>query len=223
LGGREKAVQAFLPFWEAIVEESRLIDALDRFSDLLGLERIAFRKDVFRRLKRDYGGTEMPAPAPGARLAPGNAPVQAGSLDVRLMTAVFIHGELFETVRSAIQMEDLRHPWALELFVVLEESFRDQESDANLRVMRVSLPDLKQYLTQKMMDGEFSVNPETFVKDGIRRIKERNFTQRREQVDYQLRRLLLDPQHDPSVERELLEEKIVLNAALNELRNHIDD
>jgi hypothetical protein len=120
-------------------------------------------------------------------------------------------------------MEDLRHPWALEMFVVLEEASRSQESDVNEQIMRISIPELKQLVVQKMVDGEFSADPETFIKDGVRRIKARNFTERREQVDYQLRRLMLDPQHDPAVERELLEEKIVLNTALKELGNHIDD
>lgn len=217
LGGKEKAIGLFLPFWEAIEDESKLLDALDRFSNEIDLDRQAFRKDILRRLRRDGGA----ASADQKTSNPVRKQTESAThsmLDVRIMLATFIQGELFPFVRSSIALEDLRHPWAQELYIALEEAFRNQEKDIGRRVERVANAELRSLVQEKMVSGEFGDNPEAFVKDGIRRIRERNLTVRRDELNYQLRRLLLDPLRDGASERQLLEERMIIDEALKELR-----
>ena len=103
---------------------------------------------------------------------------------------------------------------------------------------RISSPELKKIILERSVSGEFSINAEQFVNDGIRKIKRKDLEHRQEEIIIKLRSLkkntagegnskealalqasddVREPEASDEV-RELLAEKMQVDDELNQMK-----
>jgi hypothetical protein len=134
------------------------------------------------------------------------------------MLAVAANRELFAAVRKAgIGLADLEDDWARTLFVALEESFRADEQGFEALCARIEDPVLLDLAIRKVSSGEFEMNQERLVADGVRRIRQRTLRKKIDLLSAEMRKAERETR-DPVQMRELLAEKMHLDNELERLK-----
>jgi DNA primase len=139
--------------------------------------------------------------------------------------------KLFPQFRVSLEISGFEDPHAKEIYVALEECFRYGEEGMDELLARVSSPELKKIIVERSVTGEFSINAEQFVNDGIKKIKRKGLEQKQEEIIIKLRsiRKNLDGKRSAAGEgsnsealelevQELLAEKMQVDEELNQMK-----
>ena len=97
--------------------------------------------------------------------------------------------KLFPKFRTALEINEIEDPNAKEIFIALEECIRYGETSMDELLVRITSPELKEFIVERSATGEFSLNTEQLVTDGIRKIKERRLEHQQEEIIVKLRGL----------------------------------
>ncbi len=215
--GRERIRDTLFPFVAAAASPIRKDGYLALLADNLGVDADAVRRDfsawVRKRQPRSAGAEGRASPGPEQRGAAAGV-----SSDLFLMLAVAAHRELFPLVRKGgIVLADLDDDRAARLYIALEEAFRAEEEGFESLCARIDDPALRDLAIRKVASGEFDMNQERLVADGVRRIRQRALKKKTELVSAELRRLEKE-ETEPARLRELLAEKMHLDSELERLK-----
>ena len=142
------------------------------------------------------------------------AEVQGISADLFFLLAVAVNREFFPEVRKTVVVDDLEDLRARKYFVALEECYRQGETTEEALLRRLEDEELRDLLLGKTASGEFTINPEGLVHDGLREIQRRSLEKRRRSVVSALTR---SKDQDPRKLKELLAEKMYLDEELQKL------
>ncbi len=219
--GKERIREMLFPFIAAPASPMRRDGYLSLLADGLGVDVGAARQDFSSWMGRRLRGTGRSAPEAAAGTGAGK-PAESvpggASLELTLMLAVAAHRELYPLVRNGgIALSDLDDERAAMLFVALEEAFRAGEEGFEALCARVDEPALRDLAIRKVSSGEFDMNQERIVADGVRRIRQRTLRRKTDLVSAELRRLETG-EADPARMRELLVEKMHLDGELERLK-----
>jgi DNA primase len=161
-------------------------------SDLLrGTERSRIRDDSYRRTE-----------------------VQGTSADLFFILAVAVNREYFPEVRNTVAVDDLEDPRARKYYVALEECYRQGERTEEALLRRLDDEVLRELLLEKTASGEFILNPERLIQDGLRGIRRRSLEKRRR---FLISALARAKEQDAVKVKELLGEKMYLDEELQKL------
>jgi len=142
------------------------------------------------------------------------AEVQGISADLFFLLAVAVNREFFPEVRKTVVVDDLEDLGARKYFVALEECYRQGETTEEALLRRLEDEELRDLLLGKTASGEFTINPEGLIRDGLREIRRRSLEKRRRSVVSALTR---SKDQDPRKLKELLAEKMYLDEELQKL------
>jgi DNA primase len=222
--GKEAIRDSLFPFIVAAASPMRKDGYLALLADNLGVDVRAARQDfsAWRASRQPGAARREQERLRGEREASGqraDGSVSGGlSADLFLMLAVAAHRELFPLVRNAgLLLSDLDDDRAARLYVALEEAFRADEAGFDSLCARLDDPALRDLAIRKVSSGEFDMNQERLVADGVRRIRQRALRKKTEFLSAELRRLEKETA-DPAKLRELLAEKMHLDGELERLK-----
>ena len=208
--GRERMRDFLFPFVAAVTSQLRADGYLARIAESLDAEPGAIRGDFAAWRTRERGrsqGKAVKAPEETQRV----------SSDLFLLLSVAANRELFPIVRSgAISLSDLDDERARTLFIALEECFRAEETGLDALCARIESPALRDLVIRKIASGEFDLNQEKMVRDGVRRVRQRELSKRIDQLGAEMRRMERE-RPDAARLRELLAEKMHLDNELAKL------
>ena len=223
-GGKEEIRDVLFPFIAAAASPMRKDGYLALLADNLGVDVRAVRQDFSAWLRSRQPGAarreERLRREAGQGAANGSAGASGSgvSSDLFLMLAVAAHRDLYPLVRNGgIALADLDDDRAARLYVALEEAFRAEEEGFDSLCARIDDPLLRDLAIRKVSSGEFDMNQERMVADGVRRIRQRALRKKTELVSAELRRLEKETT-DPGKLRELLAEKMHLDSELERLK-----
>lgn len=131
--------------------------------------------------------------------------------ELYLMAAVFLHPGFFRVLRSKLSAEDLEDRYARELFIVLEEWFRNQ-AGGDPPFSALDDGRLRDFVMKRGVEGAFS-NPERIVRDGIARLRAKKLKRRRKEIVRELRSPALQGER----QGDLLAEKLSIDSELTGL------
>jgi DNA primase len=207
--GREGVRDFLFPFVAAVGSQLRADGYLAQIAESLDAEPGAVRRDfaAWRTRERDRSrGKTASAPE-------GPQPVSA---DLFLLLAVAANRDLFPIVRGGTSISDFDDERARALFVALEECFRAEQTGLDALCDRIESPALKDLVVRKIASGEFDLNQEKMVKDGVRRVRQRELAKRIDQLGAEMRRMERE-RPDAARLRELMAEKMHLDDELAKL------
>ena len=97
--------------------------------------------------------------------------------------------KFFPKFRAALEIDEIEDANARELYIALEECIRYGETGMDEFLARISSPELREFIVERSTTGEFSVNAEQFVADGIRKIEAKRLERRKDEKINKLRLL----------------------------------
>ena len=133
-----------------------------------------------------------------------------------------VNNNLFPKLRSTLSIEELEDPWAKELFIALEEWYRDdapgmgEAALPHTLVARIPHDALRNYVVEQDAARAFSSNPELYIEEGIRRVKQKRLERRQAEIVVELR--AQRRQETGRGLEDLLVEKMYIDAELRRLK-----
>ncbi|MDR0403488.1 MAG: DNA primase [Treponema sp.] len=213
LSGDKSRAAAFLFPYRAVLESEVSRDScIGAIADEFGVDRRAVQDDYRRYVSGNAGSGQVRAPE-----REGNPPRMNGEL--YLLTAVFLYPRFYRELRASFSTEELEDPHARELFIVLEEWFRNTENSADSPlgyqelISRIADDGLRDFIMRQGAGGAFD-RPEQIIRDGITRIKSRILERRRTEIVRRLRA----PGTDGLRQEDLLAEKVHIDSELTRLK-----
>jgi len=222
--GKAKGVAYIFPYIALLDSEVARTSCLEAAADAFGL-----LPDVIAGDYRQYASGQKTA---GAK-EKTDLPIRMND-EILLLIVValdfvsFSNSEkkekLFQNFRFSLDIDDFEDPYAKELYVALEECFRYGEGSMDELLARISSPEMRKILLERSVSGEFSINAEQFVNDGIKKIKRKDLEHKQEEIIIKLRSLKKNiasegnGSEDSDDVRELLAEKMQVDDELNQMK-----
>ncbi|GHV75967.1 DNA primase [Spirochaetia bacterium] len=208
--GKSRAVAFLFPYLSTMDSEVSRDDRIGVIADTIGVERQAVVSDFRRFALRP----------PDSRPETGDSgPRRSISLndELFLLTAVLVNPLLYPKLRSSLTIDDFDDPAARELFIALEEWFRNDMPGMDDLLSRIEDGGLRNFVILKGASEAFSVRPEQLVSDGIRKIRQKRLEHRLTRIVSELRIAKKEQNHG-----DLLAEKMHLDAELRLLKEAIE-
>lgn len=136
--------------------------------------------------------------------------------DLYLMLAVMDNFDYFYLVREEFEIDDIVEKKARELYIILEDCYRNSFFTGDHVLDKIDDPGFKSFIAKKMTSEEFSVNSEQLIKDSIIVVKLKNLKLKRQQVEKQICRT--DGSTDPYMIDELIAEKLFYDKEIDKLK-----
>ncbi|MDR2760155.1 MAG: DNA primase [Spirochaetaceae bacterium] len=213
--GKAQAVAFLFPYLEILDSEVSREASIEVIADAFGVERQA----VFY----DYGhyrpGESRPKKTMVSQQSAGSGvkPPRMNE-ELFLLTVVFLNPGLYPKLLSAFTIEELKDPHAKELFIALDEWYRNDSSGMDDLLSRVNDEGLRKFVLERGNSEAFSVRVEQLVSDGIRRIKQKRLERRRAEIVTELRIMRQGDTGHRTVD--LLAEKVHIDAELHRFKEH---
>jgi DNA primase len=218
--GKSRAAVFLFPYLKTMDSDVSRDSCIGVIADALGVERQAVIAD-FRRFDNGQSGQR---PEEIARKTGDSGVQRLISLndELFLLTAVVVNRDLYPKLRSVLTIEDFDDPAARELFIALEEWFRNDMPGMDDLLSRISNRALRDFVIRQGISEAFSINPGKLVNDGIRTVKQKRLERRLAGIITELR--IAKNEHVPeglhggSRLEDLLAEKVHLDAELRLLK-----
>jgi DNA primase len=150
-------------------------------------------------------------------------PLDLKGPELFLMTFVALHHEEFARIRTQFLPEDFQNILAKELFLIMEDLFREGNLRTDTILSRIEKEELQQYVTQKEHSGEFSQGYRELLEETMYRVKFEINKRKRADVDNKIRIVSLQKNNDQHTIEELIKEKMYLDQEFLELKVILHD
>ena len=182
--GKTKAALAFFPYIDALKSDIQKESWLVRLCQALNLNIEAVKKDFSNRVVAERRGQ-------GHEEREGEAkPLQIKlNAELRSVLAVVANLDAYELMRSSLSPEDFEDPVARELFIILEECYREESVLHGSVLAKCSNEQLKSLVARVIASGEYADNQEKVIEDSIRRIRRNSLERKRGRLLNKIRQL----------------------------------
>jgi DNA primase len=186
--GKGRAAAFLFPYLEALDSDVSRDSCMGAVADAFGIEKQAVRADFerFSRGRSASPGRERPEPGGNSGPERKGRPVRMND-ELFLLTAVLVNPGLYPKLRSALSIEEFDDSGAKELFIALEEWFRNDTPGVDDLLARIQDEGLRNFVISQGASDAFSDQPERLVSDGIKRIKQKRLEHRRLEIVRELR------------------------------------
>ncbi|WP_428768183.1 DNA primase [Treponema sp. HNW] len=179
--GKTKICLAYFPYLDALQSDIHRESCFEQLCQALQLKPEAVRADYENRksgkTKPEGGDTEH-------RLSAHFKP----NAEMRSVLAVIANPDYFSLMRSSLNADDFDDARARDMFVTLEECFREDAVSSDSILRRCS-GEVRAMVTGAVTSGEFTLNSRQAVEDGIRLIRKNSLERRRDRIGTKIRAL----------------------------------
>ena len=138
------------------------------------------------------------------------------SQELYFMISVAAHLSVFAKVRNDLSLEDFDDKNARALFIVIEDLYRRDILKIDYLLERIEDEALKNLVNEKLLAGEFDVNYNSIIEDGVKSIKRKSLEKKRKSVEAELNKAELEG--NLMDVKQLLSEKMYLDEELNKVK-----
>ncbi len=174
--GKTRAIAFLFPYIDALSSDIQRESTVNRLSAAFGTSEKAIMAD-FRDRK------ELRGPSVRSENQAGSVTGKLRrSAELRAVLAVAVNQSFFPTMRNSLSSDDFEDQAARDLFIVLEECYRDGAESYDALLERCGNPEIAALIAETAVSGEFSENAEKVVCDGIRLIRKNTLEKRRNRL-----------------------------------------
>jgi DNA primase len=226
--GKARAVASLFPYVEILDSEVSKGACIGDIADAFGVERQAVLDD-YRRFGRQAdhsrnGSSGRAQNGVGASPEAAKARPVVMNDELFLLIAVVVNHALVPKLRSTLSLEELEDPGARELFIALEEWFRNEASGGEVNgaalphelLSHIQDEGLRNFVLQQSASEAFSANPEQLFRDSIKRVRMKRLERRQKELIVALR--MQNGGESGRRLDDLLAEKVHIDAELNRFK-----
>lgn len=213
--GKKRASMEYFQYVEVLQSDIQKETCLEQLCETYQLKPEAVKADFENRnsaLKNDsYGNSQTKS------VEQETIKINA---EVRAMLAVISNLDFFPTLRNSLKAEDFEDATARDMFISLEECFREESVTLDNIIRHCSNDSLKRLITKAVTTNEFTFNTEQTLKDSVRLIKMNSLGRRKEMLMNRIRQMSLQ-QITLEVQQtldSLVEEKMSIDSELQKYK-----
>jgi DNA primase len=212
--GKTQAMLAFFPYVEALKTDIQKESSLDQLCQTFNLRPDAVRHDY---IHQDAARKRVEARPSAPRQGQNEAPIKLNA-ELRIMLFTLANIQHFPELRAALGAEDFEDSLAKELFIALEECYRQDTLSLDGILPQVSDQRVRGLITGAAASGEYHYTEEA-MRDSIRRLRKNSLERKRNDLMNRIR--LLQSQISTLEDRQrmetLLSQKMNLDSELKGL------
>ena len=212
--GKAKASRAFFSYVDSLHSDIQKDASLERMSQYYTLKPEVVKKEYYSRGSVEASFTKQNSPLLDAQ----KQKRIVLSAELRAMIAVLANNDCFKEFRSRISVEELDDPLAQDLYIALEESYREGSMSFESIMRKTANPELESLVAKYIVSGEFSVHFKQIIDDSVLLIKRNNLEKKRDSISNQIRLSDVRDREDQKQLDMLLSEKMHIDLELETLK-----
>ena len=177
--GKMRALAVLYPYFDALGSQAERDDCIQLAADEMRAEKSAVLKD--------YEHWRKPSLEEGKKT---ETTIRMND-ELFLLVVVSVNAHLYPEFRAAIEIREIEDAAAKELFVALEECFRNEESGSDALMSHIASPVVRNFIIERGISAEFrgdeKRDPRKLMQDGIRRVREKKLRRRLSEIGAELR------------------------------------
>ncbi len=209
--GKTRICLAYFPYLDALQSDIHRESCIEYLSQTLNINIDVVKEDYKNRgsakQKLEYSPSAREKKVQG---------VLKPDAELRALLAVVANFDFFPIVRSSLSVDDFESILAKEMFITLEECFREGAVSSDSILSRCS-EDVKKIVTQAITSGEFAQNSEQLIEGSIKMLKRKSLIRKRERLVNKMRQAHSDTLEDNQLLDSLISEKMNIDFELNNL------
>jgi len=185
--GKAQALTVLYPYFSALDSEAERNAGIEAAADEMRVDKAAVLAD-YERWRRTN------APKSNVEEVPSTVISTVRMNDeLFLLTVVSVNTNLYPELRAFIERREIEieDPAAKELYVALEECFRNEESGPDALISRITSPVVRNFIIERGISPEFKGDskrdPRKLMEDGIRRVKGKKLYRRLSEIGAEMR------------------------------------
>jgi DNA primase len=212
--GKAQALATLYPYFDALDSEAERNACIETAADEMRVDKAAVLAD-YERGRR----TGDKAPRKNVEEVSAVSTIRMND-ELFLLTVVSVNTELYPEFRAFIERREIEieDPAAKELYVALEECFRNEESGTESLIARIASPVLRNFIIERGISPEFRADskrdPRKLMEDGIRRVKGKKLYRRLSEIGAEMRLRERDSGGAGSDFQDLITEKMYIDAEI---------
>jgi len=204
--GKEAILKNLTPYISSLDSQVKQEGSLRLLGENLQVDFESVKSDFYKYRNKERIGDLTKKPQNTSRKITG---------DLFLMLAVAANRGYFPEVRKRLFPEDLEDPRARDIYIALEDCFREKENTNDALLTRFGDEELKNLILEKTSTDEFCINPEILIGDGIKRVRRRSLEKKGKQLSVLLAQ---GGGKDDRREKDLLSEKEYIDKELENMK-----
>ncbi len=209
--GKMRICLAYFPYLDALQSDIHRESCFEHLCQTLNIRMEDVKEDYKNReaanKKIEYSSAEKKQISHN-RLKP--------DAELRSVMAVAANFDFFNIMRSSLSVDDFEGVLAREMFITLEECFREGASSTDSILSRCS-EEIKDLVTQAITSGEFAQNSKQFIEGSVLMLKRKSLEKKRERLLNKMRALQSGTHEDAKELETLLSDKVSIDFELNNL------
>ncbi len=221
--GKTRATYEFFQYIDALQSETHKESCLEQLCRAYQLNPEAVHADYVKRTRdtNPYKPTTESAPSTGkeetTKITPQKLVVDA---ELRAVLVAVVDMSCYPIMRNTLTADDLENPAARDLFITLEECYREEAVSYDSVLEKCSSEELRRLIAKVVTSGEYAENTQRAMFDGIKTIKTNGLIRKRQRAENKLRSI--DPAGGLEAQQlsdELLNEIMDINMQLKQLKD----
>ena len=214
--GKAKASLEFFDYVDVLQSDIQKESSLEQLSQTYQLNPEAVKSDFENRSIR---GKRAETKAPESEVV-RKVEIKP-TAEVRAVLAVISNTDYFPLMRNSLTADDFEDVIARDMFITLEECFREDSFSYDNILEKCSSDELKKLIAKAVTTGEFTLNSQQAVEDSIKMVRYNSLLRKREHLTNSIRQLSSFQNGNLETEQKLnalVTEKINIDTELQKMR-----
>lgn len=210
--GKTKIALGFFPYIDALKSDIQKESCFEQLSQYLGLSIEAVKADFSNR-----EAAEKRSQARQSHLIENVPEVIKPNAELRAVLAVTANMTFFQLMRSSLTADDFEDLTARNLFIILEECFREGAITSDNILAKCENTSLNQLIASVVMSGEFNGNEEQVklaIVDSIKTIRHNSLERKRQRLLNKIRQFTVTNSDEQLQLDNMLNEKMNIDFEL---------
>ena len=210
--GKTKAALSFFPYVEALKSDIQKETSLEKLCQTFSLKPEAVKKDFNNRglykssIQNDKQSKIQQVPVKKEKIKP--------NVELRAIIAVIANIDCFPKIRTKINAEDFEDAMARDMFIALEDCYREGAVSFESVMSKCSSDGIHQFVAEYITNGEFSINTEKTIEDIIALLKRNSLERKRDRLTNQIRQFTAVTLEDQKQLESMISEKMNIDFEL---------
>ncbi len=210
--GKTKAALSFFPYIEALKSDIQKETSLEKLCQTFNLKLEAVKKDFNNRglykssIQTDTQSKNQKLPVKKEKIKP--------NVELRAVMALIANIDCFPGIRTKINAEDFEDAMARDMFIALEDCYREGAVSFESVMSKCSSEGIHQFASEYVASGEFSSNTDKTLEDIIAVLKRNSLERKRNRLTNQIRQFTVVSLEDQQQLDSMISEKMNIDFEL---------